>query len=166
MNLHDLLMKMGSSHTKIRKGGYSDLFHFNLKTKTLKNGNTVLVDNGKIIPQEIKLVDGRVLQLDDHLGEINEEFFQGLENRFNKYYWSFPSKTDKYVRSNFMAKNIEKMTYAEMTKAADSQRNLARYELEWFVLVCAINGKIPWKDGNYFWQSKNMPKLIIYKEWL
>lgn len=82
MNLHDLLMEMGSSHTKIRKGGYSDLFHFNLKTKTLKNGNTVLVDNGKIIPQEIKLVDGRVLQLDDHFGEINEEFFRDWKTDF------------------------------------------------------------------------------------
>lgn len=166
MNLHETLMEMCKEHVKIKKGGYADLLFFNLKTKTIKNGNTVLVENGIIIPQIIKLTDGRELVLEDDFGDVNEDFYQGLESRYKKYYLSTPSKSDRFVRTNFIAKNLEKMTFEELMNSASSNRNTARYELEWFVMVNAIKGNIPWIDGNWFWQSKNMPKLIIYKEWL
>lgn len=166
MNLHDLLMEMCKEHVKIKKGGYADLLFFNLKTKTIKNGKTVLMENGKIIPQTIKLTDGRELVLEDDIGEITEDFYTGVEARYEKYYLSMPSKHDKFVRTNFMAKNLEKMSYAELTAAGSNDRCAARYELEWFVLANVIKETIPWKDGNYFWQSKRLPKLIIYKEWL
>jgi hypothetical protein len=166
MNLYEVLTEMCKEHIKIKKGGYADLLFFNLKTKTIKNGNTVLVEDGIIIPQTIKLTDGRELVLEDDWGEINVEFYQGLEDRYEKYYYSIPSKTDRFVRTNFMAKNIEKMTFEELMNSASSNRNIARYELEWFMMSNAIKGNIPWVDGNWFWQSKKMPSLIIYKEWL
>ena len=165
MNLHEVLMEMCKEHVKIKKGGYADLLYFNLKNKTIKNGNTVLVKEGKIIPQEIRLTDGRVLQLDDDLGLTKEDFYNGVEERYKKYYYSMPSKHEKFVRSNFMAKNLEKMNYEELTAASTNNRDVARYELEWFVLANAIARNIPWEDGNWFWQSKLLPKLIIYKEW-
>jgi hypothetical protein len=166
MNLHEVLTEMCKEHIKIKKGGYADLFHFNLKTKTIKNGNTVLVENGKIIPQTIKLTDGRELVLEDDWGEIKEEFYQGVESRYEKYYYSTPSKVDKFVRTNFIAKNLEKMSFEELMSSASSNRNIARYELEWFVMANAVKENIPWVNGNWFWQSSSMPKLIIYKEWL
>ena len=165
MNLHEVLTEMCKEHVRIKKGGYADLLYFNLKTKTIKNGNTVLVENGKIIPQTIKLTDGREFILEDDLGEITEDFYQGLENRYEKYYLSTPSKSDKFVRTNFIAKNLDKMTFEELTNSSNN-RNQARYELEWFVMTNAIKGNIPWEEGNWFWQSKKSPKLIIYKEWL
>ena len=166
MNLHEVLMEMCKEHIKIKKGGYADLLFFNLKTKTIKNGNTVLVENGKIIPQTIKLIDGRELVLEDDWGEVNEDFYQGLESRYEKYYLSTPSKSDRFVRTNFIAKNLEKMSFEELMSSSSNNRNIARYELEWFVMVNAIKGNISWIDGNWFWQSKKMLKLIIYKEWL
>lgn len=167
MNLYEVLMEMGKAHVKIKKSGYADLLHFNLKTKTIKNGNTILVENGKIIPQVITLADGRVLNLEDDLGitGITEDFYQGLENRYEKYYLSLPSKTEKFVRANFIAKNFDKMTFEEMQRAT-SDRNLARYELEWFVLANAIKGNIPWNNQHWYYQSRKFPKLIIYKEFL
>lgn len=165
MNLHDVLMEMSKEHVKIKMDGYADLLYFNLKTKTIKNGKTILVENGKIIPQEIKLTDGRVLQLDDDLGLTKEDFYSGVESRFKKYYYSMPSKHERFVRPNFMAKNLEKMSYEELTNASVNDRDAARYELEWFVMANAIAGNIPWKEGNWFWKSDNLPKLIIYKEW-
>lgn len=166
MNLHEVLIEMCKEHIKIKKGGYADLLYFNLKNKTIKNGNTVLVENGKIIPQTIKLTDGRELVLEDDWGEIKEEFYQGVESRYEKYYYSTPSKVDKFVRTNFIAKNLEKMSFDELMSSSSSNRNIARYELEWFVMANAVKGNIPWVNGNWFWQSKKMPKLIIYKEWL
>lgn len=166
MNLHEVLTEMCKEHIKIKKGGFADLLFFNLKTKTIKNGNTVLVENGKIIPQTINLTDGRELILEDDWGELNEDFYQGLENRYEKYYYSTPSKTERFVRTNFIAKNLDKMSFEELMSSSSSNRNVARYELEWFVIANAVKGNIPWINGNWFWQSKNMPKLIIYKEWL
>ena len=166
MNLHEVLTEMCKEHIKIKKGGYADLLYFNLKNKTIKNGNTVLVDRGKIIPQTIRLIDGREFVLEDDWGKVNENFYQGVEERFKKYYYSTPSKVDKFVRTNFIAKNFEKMSFEELMSSSSSNRNIARYELEWFVMANAVKGNIPWVDGNWFWQSKAMPKLIIYKEWL
>ena len=166
MNLHDVLKEMCQEHIKIKKGGYADLLHFNLKTKTIKNGNIVLVENGKIIPQTIILTNGITFILEDDWGQIDEEFYHGLENRFRKYYYSTPSKIDRFTRSNFLAKNIEKMTFEELINSMSSNRNMARYELEWFMMANAVKGNIPWNYGNWFWQSKELPKLIIYKEWL
>lgn len=166
MNLHEVLTEMCKEHIKIKKGGYADLLFFNLKTKTIKNGNTILVKNGKINPQTIKLTDGREFVLEDDWGLIKDDFYSGVEKRFEKYYYSTPSKVDKFVRTNFIAKNFEKMSFEELMSSSSSNRNIARYELEWFVIANAVKGNIPWNNGNWFWQSKVMPKLIIYKEWL
>lgn len=166
MNLYEVLMEMGKSHVKIKKSGFADLLFFNLKTKTIKNGNTVLVENGVIVPQTIRLNDGRILELEDDWGLDKTDFYQGLEKRYEKYYLSVPSKADRFVRANFIAKNYDKMTFKEIMNPSSNNRNLARYELEWFVMANAVKGNIPWNEEHWYWQSKEFPRLIIYKEYL
>ena len=166
MNLHDVLIEMGSKHTKIKKSGFADLLFFNLRTKTIKNEKTILVENGLIIPQTIHLCDGRILELDDDWGLTETDFYKGLEERYKIYYLSRPSKIDRFTRPNFIAKNHEKMTYEEIMNLSSNNRNLARYELEWFVMASAVNKTIPWVDGYWYWQSAALPTLCIYKEYL
>ena len=166
MNLHEVLMEMGKSHVKIKKSGFADLLFFNLKTKTIKNGKTVLVKDGMIIPQKVRLNDGRILELEDDWGLDKTDFYQGLEKRYEKYYLSVPSKVDRFVRANFIAKNYDKMTFKEIMNPSSNNRNLARYELEWFVMANAVKGNIPWNEEHWYWQSKEFPRLIIYKEYL
>mgnify|MGYP003477561152 CR=1 FL=1 len=100
MNLHEVLTDMCQEHIKIKKGGYADLLHFNLKTKTIKNGNTILVENGIIIPQTIKLINGKELVLENDWGLIKEDFHEGLEKRFRRYYYSTPNKVDNFTKPN------------------------------------------------------------------
>lgn len=165
MNLHEVLLEMAEKHQKIKKSGYSDLLYFNHKTKTISNGKTVLVKDGKIIPQTIKLTD-RELVLDDDWGFTNEEFYSGMESRFEKYYNSMPSKCERFIRCIFVAKPLNKYaTYAEMITAS-SNRAVARYELEWFFMMNSVLENISWNDKYWFWKSKNQPKLIIYKEFI
>ena len=166
MNLHEVLMEMGKSHVKIKKSGFADLLFFNLKTKTIKNGKTVLVKDGVIIPQKVRLNDGRILELEDDWGLDKTDFYQGLEKRYEKYYLSVPSKVNRFVRANFIAKNYDKMTFKEIMNPSSNNRNLARYELEWFVMANAVKGNIPWNEEHWYWQSKEFPRLIIYKEYL
>lgn len=166
MNLHEVLMEMGKSHVKIKKSGFADLLFFNLKTKTIKNGKTVLVKDGVIVPQKIRLNDGRILELENDWGLDKTDFYNGLEERYDKYYLSVPSKVDRFVRANFIAKNYDKMTFEEIMNPSSNNRNLARYELEWFVMANAVKGNIPWNEEHWYWQSKEFPRLIIYKEYL
>lgn len=165
MNLHEVLMEMAQKHIKIKGSGYADLLTFNLKTKTIKNGITVLVKNGEIIPQAIELNDGRTLILENDWGLTETDFIKGVEERYEKYYLSTPTKLDQFTKPNFIAKNYEKMTYEEMM-CQSNNRNLARYELEWFVMASAINKTIPWNKEHWYWQSSVKPRLIIYKEYL
>ena len=166
MNLHEVLMEMSKSHVKIKNSGFSDLLFFNLKTKTIKNGKTILVENGVIITQTIRLNDGRVLELEDDWGLTETDFYNGVEERYEKYYLSRPTKIEKFVRSNFIAKNPEKMTWNELINSGCSNRNIARYELEWFVMASAVNKIIPWNEEHWYWQSEKHPTLFIYKEYL
>lgn len=163
MNLHEVLLEMSEQHQRIKGGGYADLLYFNHKTKTISNGKTVLVKDGKIIPQTIKLTD-RELILEDDWGMINEEFYAGMERRFDEYYKSLPTKCEKFVRTIFPAKALNKyLSYAEMMNTSNNRAN-ARYELEWFYMASSVNRMVVWNNPkHYFWKSSNN-KLIIYKE--
>ena len=165
MNLHDVLMRMSTKHQKIRGSGYSDLLFFNHKTKTILNGNTVLVKEGKIIPQIIHLTDYD-LELEDDWGILDEEFYSGMERRFEDYYNTVPTKNDRFVRSIFPTKPINKYSSYEELVKAKVNKNKLRYELEWFFMANSVNGNIKWlNDKHWFWKSPNS-KLVIYKEFI
>ncbi len=166
MNLYDVLIKMANAHVKIKGSGYSDLLFFDLKNKTIKNGKTILVKNGNIIPQVIKLSNDTILKLDSDWGLHKEPFYNGVEKRYKMYYLSIPTKRDIYARTNFISKKYEKMSYKEIMSASSCDRTVARYELEWFVMANAVQNEIQWDNEHWFWQSKICPKLILYKEYL
>lgn len=165
MNLHEVLIEMTEQHQRIKGGGYSDLLFFNHKTKTISNGKTVLVKDGKIVPQIIKLTD-KELTLEDDWGYEHEDFYSGMERRFDEYYKSVPTKCERFVKTIFMAKALNKYSsYTEMMNMSNN-RAKARYELEWFFMASSINGDIKWlNDKHWFWKSPNT-KLIIYKEFI
>lgn len=170
MNLHEVLYEMAEQHQRIKGGGYSDLLFFNHKTKTISNGKTVLVKDGKIIPQTIKLTD-RELILDDDWGYScahykDTDFYDGMEWRFENYYHSVPTKSEKFVKTIFQAKALNKYSsYTEMMNTS-SNRAKTRYELEYFFMASSVHGDIKWlNDKHWFWKSPNT-KLIIYKEFI
>lgn len=159
MNLHDALIKMSETHSRMNGKGFSDLLTFHLKERTIKNGNIYLMRDGEIIEQDIK-INGQVIHIDNDLRIINEEFYSGLEKRFADYYTSVPDKGVKFEKNNFVCKIFEELTTNEMRFG--KHRATARYELEWWVIANAIKG-VDWPEGKWFWKSKNYPKLILFK---
>lgn len=161
MNLHETLMKLGSGHHKMNGKGFSDLLTFDLADQTISNGKIVLMKNGKIIPQEIK-VNGEVIELENDLGlNSDEEFFAGLERRFAEYYISVPTPYDNYMRMNFQCKTYEELTTKEFNLLIS--RSLTKYELEWWVIANTIAGRVNWPNPkHYFWHSKKYRKLYLY----
>lgn len=163
MNLHETLMELSKRHKRMKGGGYTTLLTFNHKTKTIKNGKRVLVENGKIIPQTIAF-DEKEIVLEDDWGLPDEDFYSGMEKRFDDYYSSIPTEHDKFVKSIFRTKPLNKYVSYEEMMNTQSNRDKARYELEWFYMASSVNGKVVWDNPNhYFWKSPNN-KLIIYKE--
>lgn len=168
MNLYEVLMEMSKRHQRIKSGGYSDLLYFDHKTKIIKNGKTVLVDKGKIIPQTIKLTDMELELVDDwgFVQVAQEDFYEGMEMRFIQYYKSLPTQHERFVRCIFPTKTINKYCSYEEMMNANSNRAKCRYELEWFFMASSVNGNIKWQnDKHWFWKSPNS-KLIIYKEFI
>lgn len=165
MNLHDVLLEMADQHLRVNKKGFSDLLFFNHITKSISNGQIILVKNGNIIPQKIKLSNGVCFDLEDNWGLNDEEFYSGLEKRFEKFFLSTPSKSERFVRSIFQPKPIKDYTYADVINATNN-RAIARYELEWFLMYHSVNGNISWNDKHWFWQSEKCTKLVLLKKYI
>lgn len=163
MTFEDILTICGSTHMKFGKNkGYTDLIHFDLKRKRISNGKVILMDNGKIVPQTLKLGDLEFTLTEDMqlLRETESNPYPRLESLYKSYKYSVPEPYDSYARCNFRALNINDLTPKEVRDG--EKRQLARIKLETFVMFT----KFPWKnEKHHYWQSENDADLILFKEW-
>lgn len=169
MTLYEVLVDLSKTHCRFKgkHTGYADLLKFDLKNKTISNGNTVIVKDGKVVLDELKLTDGREYTGLQKMELIHkaDNFYQELEAIYEQYYSSIPSQGSQFSRNNFVAKGVDELSLRELVNGMP--RIEAQYRLEAFVLLQAITGQIPWSDERHFyWQSANNNKLIIYKEWI
>ena len=168
MTLYEVLIDLSKSHCRFKgkHTGYADLLRFDLKRKTVSNGNIVIIKNGKVILDELKLTDGRVYTGLQSMELIHksDDFYEELEAIYEQYYSSIPSQKAQFSKNNFVAKDLDHLSLHEMINGIP--RIEAQYRLEAFVLLQAIMCQIPWSDERHFyWQSKKNKQLIIYKEW-
>lgn len=163
MTFEDVLIICGLTHTKFGKGkGYTDLIRFDLKNKEISNGKTILMCNGKIIPQKLTIAGIEIELTKDMelLSETTTEPYARLEELYKKYKYSVPEPYDSYARCNFRALNINDLSPKQMREG--EKRQLARIKLETYVMFT----KFPWEnEKHHYWQSKNDKDLILFKEW-
>lgn len=169
MTLYDVLVELSQAHCRFKgkHTGYADLLRFDLKNKTVSNGNTVIIKNGKVVLDELKLTDGREYTglLDIELIHKSDNFYEELENIYEQYYTSVPSQGTQFSKTNFIAKELDSLSLQELINGVS--RIEAQYKLEAFVLLQAMMGQIPWaNERHFYWQSAKNKKLIIYKEWI
>lgn len=165
MTLYDVIIKLGQSHCRfaMKCGGYADLLRFNLKDKSIYNGDLYIMKNGKVVIDEIKLADGQEFTGLKQLRLIDRE--RCLENLYAGYYNSTPSKHCQFSKSNFIARDSAEMNVFELADGMD--RIEAQYKLECYVMFASMMG---WLDdlieeGKFFWNSENYPKFVLFKEW-
>lgn len=168
MTVYEVLIELSKSHCKFKgkHTGYADLLRFDLKNKTVSNGNIAIIKNGKVIRDELKLTDGREYTGLQSMELIHkpDDFYGELEAIYEQYYSSIPSQNAQFSKNNFVAKDIDHLSLREMIDGI--QRIEAQYRLEAFVLLQAMSGQIPWADEHHFyWQSNKNKQLIIYNEW-
>lgn len=169
MTIYEVLVELAANHCKFKgkHTGYADLLKFDLTNKTVSNGNTVIIKNGEVVVDEIKLTDGR-----EYAGLANmelihkcEDFYEELETLYEQYYTSVPNKQTQFSRNNFHAKDVDNLSMKELIRGLP--RVEAQYRLEAFVLLHALSTDIPWQhEEHFYWQSSKNKNLIIYKEWV
>lgn len=112
---------------------------------------------------------------------INEGVFNGdlgiavhpsplseIERLFRIYRHSLPSeRSESKRRKYFRALSADELSDEDMMFG--TPREIAQAELELFILGQIILGNLNWNefaDGHWFWQSKQIPSLILLKEWI
>jgi len=142
MNIYNRLVE------SVSNGEY---FYVNLKTKSIKIGKEMVIDEGNYCGELI--------------GDLPKDPWEMLEELFINYYMSRPGARSERKKSYFAAKPINEMTDIEL--ACGEPRLLAQAKLEGFVLCAVLSGLLKWNPrfGTWFWKSKRYPKLVLLKDW-
>lgn len=173
MTLYEIIQLMGKAHCRIKGSNcFSDLMRFDLTDKTIHNGNFTLMKKGKPIEQIIELTDGQTFEvtkdtklLPDNLYECN--FKDKLEELYERFYRSCPSKRSMYAKPNFIEDVSKTASVLQLAQAVDKIE--AQYELEAFVLLSSLVRDLPkeldMQDSHFFWRT-DQSKLRLYRDWM
>lgn len=143
MNILDVLVQ------KVSEG---ERFKIDFKSKSLRIGNEILINNGVVI--------------DGYEFEIPSDPLKEIENAYESYYYSTPSERSEHnKKSYFKAMSVNDMTDVQLCSGGN--REVERANLEFAVLRSALSG-FKWNKsyGTWYWKSKKFPELILLKEWL
>lgn len=162
MKIKELLEELSQCHIRMNGQGYSDLIHFDFKNRVIGNGKTVLFKNGKTVPQKIKLYDCE-FELEEETPVLETGSWEELESLYSVFRNSVPEPYDdvKYTKCHFIGLGIDELTREEF--AMGKRRQTARIELESYLFF----HKFKWQnEKHHYWQSKNIPQLIVYRDWI
>lgn len=145
MNYKDLLIKVA----------HGARFSIDFKKRTLKvAGKDVGIDDNEEYDEHIRTL-GPILIMNE------------IEVLYSKYKYSVPSeRSESRKRNYFKALPYEQLTDAMLVYG--EHREVARFDLEFFVLRALQLGALVWFDawGTWFWQSDKDKDLVILREWI
>ena len=121
------------------------------KKRNLKVNGKFVVENGKS-------------EYESHL-YVEEWFLKNVEDFYRLYKRSVPSeRSESRGRRYFNALPESRLSDDDMMYGV--QRELAQAQLEVYILCCLMEG-MKWNEewGNWFWQSKEDPDLVLLREW-
>lgn len=136
-----------------------------LENKTLKFGKEKVVENGELTE---KYKDY------DYMPQFYscDNPWETIENLYESYRFSTPGKRD----IDFYRKDSVRKTYFkalpldeldDATLVVGEEREIAKVELEGFVLLMTLENKLKWIwEDKWFWQSEKYPDLIVLKKWI
>ena len=178
-SVYSVILDLPEHHCRFstnRRGGYVSLLRFDLKNRTIRNGNTHIIKNG-IVSEKLELTDGTVYEIGKlplFTGKELKEY--GIDNMFDNPYevivslyaideYSRPTEKSVHSKCNFIAKKSDELTLTQMKDNVD--RITAQYMLEAYIMLMSMEGRIPWENENHhYWQSKRHRDLFIFKEWV
>lgn len=145
----------------IKRVAEGESFYINFKNRALKIGKEFIITDGvydtsRELIRDIKCCTDIKCLL---------AFIDGL---YRYYKYSLPSeRSDSKRRQYFKALPVDKLTDKQM--AIGLRREVARAQLEGFILCMIVNGTFVWDEnemGKWFYQSKTDPDLVILRNWI
>jgi len=178
VSVYDALVRIAQTHGKLYRtnGKHADTLRFDLTAHAVFVGNTFIVSHGKV---KMPVLETSTVKIDltglPWLAEGEKELSPTA--LYRNHYLSRPNGSEKYMLSNFRAKDIDEMTDDEI--AQGETRSVARVRLEAWILCAALDGTLEryvtsqpnWKDGNWWWSPDSTPdgrngtQLVIKTEW-
>lgn len=151
MTIYDELIK------RVSEGGK---FNINFETRTMKVGNTKLIDNGKYDENRLLIYEYNIYSLQTLLHMIRE--------LYRNYKTSIPSeRSSKKRKCYFKALSADELTDEQLM--CGERREVAQATLEGFILCMILNGELVWDEGimgKWFWESRSDSDLIILRKWV
>ena len=151
MTIYDELIKRVSEGEK---------FYIDFETRTMKVGNTKLIDNGKYDKNRYLIYEYNIYSLHVLLHMIRE--------LYRNYKYSIPSeRSSKKRKCYFKALPAKELTDEQLMRG--ERREVAQAVLEGFVLCMILNGELVWDEdimGKWFWESRSDSDLIILRKWV
>lgn len=145
----------------IKRVAEGEPFYINFKNKALKIGKDFIIadgvyDTSREVIHDIQCCTDMKCLL---------AFIDGL---YRQYKYSLPSeRSDGKRRQYFKALSVDKLTDKQM--AIGMNREIARAQLEGFILCMIVNGTFAWNEdemGKWFYQSNRDPDLVILRSWI
>ena len=178
-SVYEGLVRMARTHGKLYRtnGRRADMVRFDLTTHSVFVGNAFIVHAGVL---KLPVLETAALKVDmTGLPWLTEEE-QRLDPLllFREHYLSRPNGSEKYMSSNFLAKDIDEMTDDEI--AQGMPRGEARVRLEAWILCASLDGTLEryvraqpnWREGSWWWspvdnpaRNANTPQLVIKTNW-
>lgn len=114
-------------------------------------------------------LDRELVSLDDvNILPLNGSvMLREIERYYQQYKHSIPSeRSESHRRSYFKALSEKDLSDHDMLYGVS--REVARCQLEVFVLLMLFDGQLQWQSkwGSWFWQSPNDKDLIILRQWV
>ena len=151
MTIYDELIKRVSEGEK---------FNINFETRTMKVGNTKLIDNGKYDENRLLIYEYNIYSLQTLLHMIRE--------LYRNYKTSIPSeRSSKKRKCYFKALSADELTDEQLM--CGERREVAQATLAGFILCMILNGELVWDEGimgKWFWESRSDSDLIILRKWV
>lgn len=170
------LVEIAKTHGKLYRtnGKRADMMKFDLTTHSAFVGNAFIVHHGMLRQGVLETASTRI-NLSGLPWLTPEEQKLDPTYLFREHYYSRPNGSEKYMSSNFPAKDIDEMSDDEIARGAP--RGEARVRLEAWMLCAGIDGTLEryvksqptWKEGSWWWSpapaGEAEDQLVIKTAW-
>ena len=175
-SVYDGLVRIGRCRGKLygTGGRRANMMRFDLTSHCVFAGNCCLLRRGELLKRELETSSVKVTFPEGIPWLTCDERNCDPETLYDTHYLSRPNGSEKFMHSNFPAKDVDEMSDDELT--AGVPRDEARIRLEAWVLCAALDGTLEgyvtgkpnWKPGSIWWSRHdkgNEHELVIRTEW-
>lgn len=175
-SVYEGLVEIAKTHGKLYRtnGRRADMMKFDLTAHSVFVGNAFIVNNGALKLPVLETAAAKISVAGLPWLTEAERRLDPVE-LFHEHYMSRPNGSEKFMASNFVAKDVDEMSDDEIAQGLP--RGEARIRLEAWVLCAALDGTLEkyvraqpnWVEGSWWWSPSGKDdaeaQLVIKTDW-